>query len=708
MKSGLMDKRNKKGTFIRIRALFLAVILCAVAISGYTSLVLPVTVYAETGKTGTVDAGVTGLRIRTSTDTSSTANVITKVSGGFRFDILDTVQTSDTYAWYYVGFYLNGTYTKGYVTSEYVTIDSNDIDYSEDSDFEEYLNSQGFPESYKEDLRQLHAKYPKWIFQADFVDKDWDTVVENENVLGRSLIYGSAKSSWKSTAEGAYDWESGSWYEMDSGGWVQASSELVQYALDPRNFLNETNIFMFEDLSYNHSVQSESGVSNIIEGTFMEDASHDLSYDGEDYEYPSALMYAGRASGVSPYHLATRIIQEQGRTGQGNSISGTVSGYEGYYNYYNQGAYKTATASAVINGLKYAAKTDSATLRPWNTRMKSVIGGAIYIGSRYINRGQDTIYYEKFDMVTPYTHQYMTNVLAPRSESVTASNAYSTATKQNTALVFKIPVYKNMPSSVCELPTGDGSPNNALSSLEVEGYSITPTFSMFTTEYDLIVEHSVSSVEILADAADSSADVSGTGSHALNVGANTINITVISQSGVEKTYTIRIVRKAGSSSGGDSGNNSGNNSGGASEKGGFTSDFLTDNASGIISRVGVGSAASDVLNHISFTGGAYGKIYDSKGSEKDGIVGTGDKFIAYDASDNVIGSYTFVIYGDVNGDGQITSMDLLYVKRHILQTKELDGVYLVAADANRGNDGITSIDLLYIKRHILDIRYIEQ
>lgn len=703
-----MDKRNKKGTFIRIRALFLAVILCAVAISGYTSLVLPVTVYAETGKTGTVDAGVTGLRIRTSTDTSSTANVITKVSGGFRFDILDTVQTSDTYAWYYVGFYLNGTYTKGYVTSEYVTIDSNDIDYSEDSDFEEYLNSQGFPESYKEDLRQLHAKYPKWIFQADFVDKDWDTVVENENVLGRSLIYGSAKSSWKSTAEGAYDWESGSWYEMDSGGWVQASSELVQYALDPRNFLNETNIFMFEDLSYNNSVQSESGVSNIIEGTFMEDSSHDLSYDGEDYEYPSALMYAGRASGVSPYHLATRIIQEQGRTGQGNSISGTVSGYEGYYNYYNQGAYKTATASAVINGLKYAAKTDSATLRPWNTRMKSVIGGAIYIGSRYINRGQDTIYYEKFDMVTPYTHQYMTNVLAPRSESVTASNAYSTATKQNTALVFKIPVYKNMPSSICELPTGDGSPNNALSSLEVEGYSITPTFSMFTTEYDLIVEHSVSSVEILADAADSSADVSGTGSHALNVGANTINITVISQSGVEKTYTIRIVRKAGSSSGGDSGNNSGDNSGGSSEKGGFTSDFLTDNASGIISRVGVGSAASDVLNHISFTGGAYGKIYDSKGSEKDGIVGTGDKFIAYDASGNVIGSYTFVIYGDVNGDGQITSMDLLYVKRHILQTKELEGVYLVAADANRGNDGITSIDLLYIKRHILDIRYIEQ
>mgnify|MGYP000963154375 CR=1 FL=1 len=553
------------------------------------------------------------------------------------------------------------------------------------------------------------------------VDKDWDTVVENENVLGRSLIYASAKSSWKSTADGAYDWESGSWYELDSGGWVQASSALVQYALDPRNFLNETNVFMFEDLSYNSSVQSETGVSSIIEDTFMDGSSHDLSYDGTDFNYPSALMYAGRASGVSPYHLATRIIQEQGRKGQGNSISGTVSGYEGYYNYYNQGAYKTATASAVVNGLKYAAKTDAATLRPWNTRMKSVIGGAIYIGSRYINRGQNTIYYEKFDMVTPYTHQYMTNVLAPRSESSTASQAYSDTTKKNTALVFKIPVYKNMPDSACELPTGEGSPNNALTSLSVSGYSLTPTFDMFTTEYGVIVENEISSVDIEAQTADSSAKLTGTGSHALKVGTNEIEVTVTSQSGETKTYIIRVVRKEAAS--GDSGNNSNNggtdsgnsggdsgtdngNSGGDSEKGGYSTDFLLEN--GKISRVGVGSAAQDVLNHISFTGGAYGKVTHSDGSANDGIVGTGDVLTIYDKNGGEMARYTFVIYGDVNGDGAVTSMDLLYVKRHILGTKLLEEPYLTAADANRGNDGITSIDLLYIKRHILDIRYIEQ
>ena len=139
-----------------------------------------------------------------------------------------------------------------------------------------------------------------------------------------------------------------------------------------------------------------------------------------------------------------------------------------------------------------------------------------------------------------------------------------------------------------------------------------------------------------------------------------------------------------------------------------TDGIAQDFENGKISRVGVGSAAQDVLNHISFTGGAYGKVTHSDGSANDGIVGTGDVLTIYDKNGGEMARYTFVIYGDVNGDGAVTSMDLLYVKRHILGTKLLEEPYLTAADANRGNDGITSIDLLYIKRHILDIRYIEQ
>lgn len=42
---------------------------------------------------------------------------------------------------------------------------------------------------------------------------------------------------------------------------------------------------------------------------------------------------------------------EVGRNGSG-SVSGTVEGYEGYYNFYNIGA--TAGTNPVLNGLKYA------------------------------------------------------------------------------------------------------------------------------------------------------------------------------------------------------------------------------------------------------------------------------------------------------------------------------------------------------------------
>mgnify|MGYP000913571900 FL=1 len=97
---------------------------------------------------------------------------------------------------------------------------------------------------------------------------------------------------------------------------------------------------MFESLAYDSSLQNESGVEQIISGTFMENSDHDLNFEGNDYTYASGLMLAGRQSGVSPYHLATRILQEQGNTGYGSCISGNVAGYRGYYNYYNQYLYK--------------------------------------------------------------------------------------------------------------------------------------------------------------------------------------------------------------------------------------------------------------------------------------------------------------------------------------------------------------------------------
>ena len=123
------------------------------------------------------------------------------------------------------------------------------------------------------------------------------------------------------------------------------------------------------------------------------------------------------------------------------------------------------------------------------------------------------------------------------------STAYSDEMKQ-TALEFKIPVYTNMPATACTKPALDGSPNNKLGGLAVEGFALTPTFNMDTTSYDLIVDESVSSVNVQASVLDSTASVSGTGTISLQSGINEIRINVTAQNGTVREYVIHVVRQA--------------------------------------------------------------------------------------------------------------------------------------------------------------------
>ena len=128
----------------------------------------------------------------------------------------------------------------------------------------------------------------------------------------------------------------------------------------------------------------------------------------------------------------------------------------------------------------------------------------------------------------------MTNVFAPRSEAKTSKRAYSETTLNNTSFKFIIPVYDNMPDEVCAIPTGDGSPNNRLKDLYVDGYSLTPSFSLYTTSYDLIVDNDVTSVYVSGDKLADSAEVEGFGEYSLSVGNNRIVVTVTAENGESK------------------------------------------------------------------------------------------------------------------------------------------------------------------------------
>ncbi len=326
-------------------------------------------------------------------------------------------------------------------------------------DFETYLAEQGFPESYKTALRGLHELYPNWVFEAQHTGLDWSEALAAESTLGKNLVPGSSITSWKSTDEKAYDWETGEWVEFDSGGWVAASPEIIAYYMDARNFLDEVSVFQFLKQSYNPERETKTGIENMTAGSFLTGTYE----ENGTKSYTDALVQAAEASNVNPYVLVSMIFMEQGRDGGGASISGTEKGYEGYYNYFNIGAYKTGSMSAVERGLWYAKGSGSGAVsynRPWDSRTKSIIGGAIHYGENYVNQGQDTLYLKKYNVQgnNLYNHQYMTNVAGAATEGSIMSEAYTDGLRTGN-LTFRIPIYENMPETACEMPTGNDTPS---------------------------------------------------------------------------------------------------------------------------------------------------------------------------------------------------------------------------------------------------------
>lgn len=487
---------------------------------------------------GSCTADVLNVRSGAGTGYSKTGTV----SYGDSLTILSETTDSSGAKWYKISC---GNLT-GYVSAAYVQLTSSGSQGSSDADFESYMTKQGFPESYKPYLRTLHEQHPKWIFTAQKLGVDWNTALKEECVVGRNLVHSSALASWKSMEKGAYDFNGGYWYGLD-GSWVAASKEIIMYYMDPRNFLNDTYIFMFENQSYDPSYQTESGVKTILADTFMS-KSYTCPDTKKKYTYSQTFMDAAKKSGVSPYHLASRCRNEQGVNGAPQSL-GTVKGYENYFNFFDIQAYATSTMTAAEMGCKYAKTTNPTYLLPWTNQYKSIVGGSIFLGTGYITKGQDTLYLQKFDMVDGgnglYYHQYMTCVFGQANEAISLKNAYSQDIL-NSAMEFKIPVYNNMPDKLCPKPTSSGDNNNYLKSLSVSGTSVSPKFDKFTASYTAKVNAEVSSVTVNANPLGKSAKVSGKGKVSLKTGENTVKVTCTAASGVKRTYTIKLTRKAAS------------------------------------------------------------------------------------------------------------------------------------------------------------------
>lgn len=397
------------------------------------------------GQTGTV--ATTALNIRSGPGTSYRSMGLLSINK--EINILDTVTGNDGKTWYYMEY--NGI--NGYVAAEFIVVSSHE-EYETDAKFEAYLDTQGFPESYKPYLRTLHAKYPNWNFRAARTGLSWNDVLEREGKLGKSLVSSSAPSSWKSQAAGAYDPQTGKYTSFDSGGWAAASEKIIAYYLDPRNFINQIGIFQFLTHTYDAETQTSAGLAAVVSGTFLDAAFPETGFA----TYADALMEAGRTATVNPYVLASMILVEQGTSGTGKCISGTVSGYEGYYNYYNIGAYKTASMSAVTRGLWYASRSGSYQ-RPWDGHFASLLGGALFYSENYVKQNKNTLYFKKWNVMNGLEDvgegQYMTNVQGAESEAAALRKGYLSLL--DSPMIFEIPIYSGMPDAACRKPSGNNT-----------------------------------------------------------------------------------------------------------------------------------------------------------------------------------------------------------------------------------------------------------
>lgn len=354
----------------------------------------------------------------------------------------------------------------------------------------------GFPKDYAASLTELHLLHPTWSFSPLLITEQtpgytWSYVIDQEcKDPEANIIYSSSTYQ---------DYHHPTNRELYDAGYYQVSRETVEYFMDPRNFLNETDIFQFYSLA-GANPQAKSSVEAILAGTFMENQKLENGMTYAEY-----FIVLGDIFDINPVFLATKVRQEQGVNGtsplisgacgtklwefykngtqtneSGNPVNAPLSGHtkeeltalDGLYNYFNVKAMGNGLFEIYYNAMQYAQNGTQNMVSEWNgsgawnTRWKALYGGANFLASRYIGSYQSTVYLQKFNVdgraSGNFSHQYMASVFGALSESRTLFQSFSTLNALDHDAHFLIPVYSGMP----ETPVAD--PSNGAYSLTAQ------------------------------------------------------------------------------------------------------------------------------------------------------------------------------------------------------------------------------------------------
>ena len=572
----------------------------------------------------------------------------------------------------YTGFWYKGYISKGTDSKSYVDKE----EYTITDDLINEFQTLGFNESYATKLAILKTIHPNWNFTPLNLNITWDEAVNGETKYISTNLIDSSNTSLRNTEDGAY--VNGVWTTFEGGRWYSASKQVVKYYLDPRNFLNDGHIFMFEVLSFDANTQNEETIQSLLNSSFMKGNTFYYNEANEkiDISYAKTFLDSGTINNVSAINLVGRVLLEQGENGSALS-SGDYPGYEGYYNFFNINATGKTKEDVITKGLAYAKRKE------WNSPYASIIGGGKLLND-YTSVGQNTLYLQKFDLVgdTLYSHQYMQNIRAPYTESYTAYRAYVKNNLINSNFNFSIPIFKGVMPERTSL-SSDYNEDSSLALLSVTGCNLMPSFTSNAYNYTCNVPLDTNKVTINAIAMASSSQIDGTGEIELLEDEKTVNIVVTSASGTKSTYQIIIKKSKDSELSPDE----------------ILAKLQINNDSGYLSGFDLGMEASNLNKLITDN-------YPSALSEinKEGILSTG---MTLKLKNNGESTYNILIYGDSNGDGEISILDLQKIQKHILNIQTLNGAYLKASDANKDGE-ISILDLQKIQKHILNINKIEQ
>lgn len=306
-----------------------------------------------------------------------------------------------------------------------VLADSHRFDYNGE------LNEGKYP-GFKAKLDAIKRERPGWKIRIMETGLDWNEVIRREgDGVGRSP---------RSLVQGKY----GEWIvsnqTYDNGSWRAASDKAISYVMDPRNWLNPNNSSILQFMQLSYFEVSDENVKVALKDTFF-----------DNMDNARIINNVSRDYNINVFFVVARIIQEQGY--KGSATWKMDSDGKSYYNPFNINASGNGVSEIIKNALQRAKD------KGWDTFEKGLRGGIEKIGTDYINEKQDTLYLQKFDVEskgTLYSHQYMQNIDAPRTE---ASILKSKMDKINGVLdnnvVLLIPVYNNMPATPAAEPNGN-------------------------------------------------------------------------------------------------------------------------------------------------------------------------------------------------------------------------------------------------------------